>query len=69
MKLLFIGHTRIGDAILSTGLLGHLARQGYDDITVVCGAASAPLFREAPGVSLAVENVEQAAVAPWGKTA
>ncbi len=65
MKLLFIGHTRIGDAILSTGLLGHLAGQGYDDITVVCGAPAAPLFGEAPGVSRVIVLNKQRFALHW----
>ena len=56
MRLLFITSNRIGDAIMSTGLLGHLMEtlagpEGGPDITVVCGPVAAPLFAGAPGVS------------------
>lgn len=51
MRILFITATRIGDAILSTGLLDHLVRT-YPDarITVVCGPAAAGLFENAPNI-------------------
>ncbi len=51
-RILFITATRIGDAVLFSGPLDHLA-QVYPDaqITVACGPLAAPLFRAAPGVS------------------
>lgn len=51
MRILFITATRIGDAILSTGLLDHLVRT-YPNarITVVCGPAAAGLFEAAPNI-------------------
>lgn len=51
MRILFITATRIGDAILSTGLLDHLVRT-YPSakITVVCGPAAAGLFEAAPNI-------------------
>lgn len=51
MRILFITATRIGDAILSTGLLDHLVRT-YPEarITVVCGPAAAGLFEAAPNI-------------------
>ncbi len=52
MRLLFITSNRIGDAIMSTGLLGHLMETLEDpDITVACGPVAAPLFAGAPGVT------------------
>jgi lipopolysaccharide heptosyltransferase III len=52
MRLLFITSNRIGDAILSTGLLGHLMETLDDpDITVACGPVAAPLFSGTPGVT------------------
>ena len=51
MKLLFIANTRIGDAILATGLLGHLLESSAGvRATVVCGPDAAPVFAAAPGV-------------------
>ncbi len=50
-RILFITSTRIGDAVLSSGLLAHLAATHPDArITVACGPLAAPLFRAAPGV-------------------
>jgi lipopolysaccharide export system permease protein len=51
VKLLFITSSRIGDAVLSTGLLAALIeRHPGLDVTVACGPAPAPLFREVPNV-------------------
>lgn len=51
MKALFVTSTRIGDAVLSTGVLAHLlrARPGIR-MTIACGPASAPLFEAVPGL-------------------
>ena len=51
MRILFITSTRLGDAVLSTGLLGHLidAHPGAR-ITVACGPAAADLFEAVPGL-------------------
>jgi ADP-heptose:LPS heptosyltransferase len=49
MKVLFITATRIGDAVLSTGLLDHLIHQHPEArFTVACGPDAAPLFAEMP---------------------
>lgn len=51
MKILFITATRIGDAVLSTGLLAHLLEQHPDArITIACGAPAAPLFEAVPNL-------------------
>lgn len=51
MRILFITATRVGDAILSTGLLDHLLRQMPGArVTVVCGSAAASLFDAVPGL-------------------
>lgn len=51
MKLLFVTSTRVGDAILSTGLLHHVIESNQDaKITVACGPAAAPLFEAVPGL-------------------
>jgi heptosyltransferase III len=49
MRILFVTSNRLGDAILSTGLLDHLIRT-YPDcrITVVCGRVAAELFARMP---------------------
>lgn len=48
-RILFISATRIGDAVLSTGLLAELTRRHPDArFTVACGPAAAPLFQGHP---------------------
>jgi heptosyltransferase-3 len=51
MNILFITSTRIGDAVLSTGILDHMARS-YPDalVTVVCGPLTASLFEGYPNI-------------------
>lgn len=51
MRILFVTSTRIGDAVLTSGLLRHLvdAHPGAR-ITVVCGPPAAPLFEAVPGL-------------------
>ncbi len=57
MRVPFIGHTRRGDAVLSSGLLGHL-NHTRARVAVVCGPLPAHLFAAAPGVErvIAVEK-------------
>ncbi len=50
MKLLFITSTRLGDAVLSTGLLDHLVSGDGVETTVVCGPVAAELFECVPGL-------------------
>lgn len=52
MNILFITSTRIGDAVLSTGILDHLVGR-YPDarITVACGPEAAPLFEAVPNLA------------------
>lgn len=49
MRILFITATRVGDTVLSSGLLSHLVRR-YPDarFTIAAGAAGAPLFEPVP---------------------
>lgn len=49
MKILFITYTRIGDAVLSTGILKHLVDR-YPDarFTIACGPLAASLFDAVP---------------------
>ncbi len=52
MNLLFITATRIGDAVLSTALLGHLLDHHPDArVTVACGAPARGLFAAVPGLA------------------
>lgn len=51
MRILFISATRIGDAVLSTGLLSYLLDR-YPDakVTVACGAPAAAIFKSVPNL-------------------
>lgn len=50
-RILFITSNRLGDAVLSTGILDHLGRTCPDPkITVACGPLAEGLFKNAPGV-------------------
>ena len=51
MHLLFVTATRIGDAVLSTGLLSYLLdRYPGARLTIAVGPAAAPLFEAVPGL-------------------
>ena len=51
MRILFITATRIGDAVLSTGLLQHLGRTYPGaQFTVACGPVAAGVFARLPGL-------------------
>ncbi|KAF0109897.1 MAG: glycosyl transferase family protein [Rhodospirillaceae bacterium] len=51
MRILFVTSTRIGDAVLSTGLLDDLVRRHPGArITIACGRPAAPLFVAVPGL-------------------
>ena len=49
--LLFITATRVGDAVLSTGVLNHFIEMNPGmRVTLACGPAAAPLFEAVPGL-------------------
>jgi ADP-heptose:LPS heptosyltransferase len=51
MNILFITHTRVGDAVLSTGILSRLIeRHPGARITIACGPAAVDIFRAVPGL-------------------
>jgi len=51
MRILFITANRIGDAVLTTGLLSWLVQQHPDaHLTIVCGPVAGDLFRAVPGL-------------------
>lgn len=51
MRLLFVTSTRIGDAILSTGVLARLLEEHPNArVTIACGPAAASLFEAVPGL-------------------
>lgn len=51
MRILFVTATRIGDAVLSTGLLSHVV-EGFPGarLTIAAGPVAAPLFEAVPGL-------------------
>src|SRR3977135_2292069 len=51
MHILFVTATRIGDAVLSTGLLSHvIERYPGARLTIAAGPVAAPLFEAVPGL-------------------
>jgi len=49
--MLFITATRVGDAVLSMGLLNHfIEKHPGIQITIACGPVAAPLFEAVPGL-------------------
>ena len=51
MKILFITATRIGDAVLSTGVVADFAARYPDaSFTIACGVPPAPLFETVPNL-------------------
>ena len=66
MKVLFITATRVGDAVLSSGLVAHLVDR-YPDarITIACGAPAAPLFEAVPGLDRLIVVEKQRFHSHW----
>lgn len=66
MRILFVTASRIGDAVLSTGVLAHLAEQ-YPEarFTIACGAPAAPLFAAAPFVEKVIPMVKRKRAGHW----
>jgi len=66
MRLLFITATRIGDAVLSTGALGHFleAHPGLQ-VTVAAGPPAAPLFAALPGPARVITVKKRPYAAHW----
>ena len=66
MAILFVTSTRVGDAILSSGLLAHLLKRYPDDpVTVACGPPAMPLFRSLPRLERMVEMRKQPLAGHW----
>ena len=66
MNILFITHTRIGDAILSSGILRHLVER-YPDarFTIACGPLAAPLFAHVPRLARVIVVTKRRFDAHW----
>ena len=66
MRILFISSNRLGDAILSTGLLDHLIRAHPDArVTVACGPVAAGLFSRMPGLERLIVLTKQSHGRHW----
>ncbi len=66
MRILFVTSTRIGDAVLSTGLLSHLIERHPDArITLACGPLAAPLFAATPNIERVIVLAKRAAGLHW----
>lgn len=66
MNVLFVTSTRIGDAVLSTGLLDHVIRtRPGARITVACGPAAAGLFAGVPGLARVIAMPKQRYGGHW----
>ncbi|MFC3126872.1 glycosyltransferase family 9 protein [Pseudoroseomonas globiformis] len=66
MRILFVTATRIGDAVLSTGLLDHLLRT-YPDarITVACGPVAEGVFARMPRREATIVLTKQSFSRHW----
>ena len=66
MRILFVTGTRIGDAILSTGVLAHLvARHPSARFTVACGPLAAPLFAAVPRLDAVIQMAKRKGGGHW----
>jgi ADP-heptose:LPS heptosyltransferase len=64
--ILFVTATRIGDAVLSTGLLEHLVdRHPGARLTIAAGPVAAPLFRGVPGLETLIAVPKRPHGAHW----
>jgi ADP-heptose:LPS heptosyltransferase len=65
-RILFITATRIGDCILSTGLLGALLdRHPGARVTIACGEPAASLFLDLPGLERIVAMRKRRLLGHW----
>lgn len=66
MRILFITSTRIGDVILSTGVLQYLMdAHPQARFTIACGKIAAPLFRAWPRVDAVIAMVKRRYSRHW----
>ena len=66
MKILFVTANRVGDAVLSTGLLAELVRRHPGArITVACGPAAANLFEAVPNVERVIVLTKRPFARHW----
>lgn len=68
MRILFIASNRIGDAVLSTGILGGLMeRYPGAEFWVACGPLAVDVFKHAPGVSRIIVMRKEKHAGHWRK--
>jgi heptosyltransferase-3 len=68
MKILFITSSRIGDAVLSTGLLNYMAQKWPDaKVTIACGALAASLFEGYPNLQQIIPMRKEKFNGHWAK--
>ena len=66
MRILFVTATRIGDAVLSTGLLSYLVeRHSGARLTIAAGPVAAPLFEAVPGIERIIVVRKQPLALHW----
>ncbi|PKU23599.1 glycosyltransferase family 9 protein [Telmatospirillum siberiense] len=64
--MLFITANRIGDAVLSSGVLAQLIETYPDEpVTVACGPVTAPLFADLPGLERIHPLIRRGRVGHW----
>lgn len=65
-RLLFVTSNRIGDAVLSTGILGQLLETLPNPrVTIACGPAAASLFSAVPGLTRVIAMGKRAGGLHW----
>ena len=65
--ILFITASRVGDAVLSSGLIGRLVQEmPHARFTIVASPLTAPLFRDTPGLDRVIAPGEAEAGRPLG---
>ncbi len=65
-KILFVTSTRIGDAVLSSGLLSHLVETRPDArFTIACGKVTASLFEGVPRLDRVIAMTKGKYAAHW----
>ena len=66
MDILFVTATRIGDAVLSTGLLSYLVeRHPGARFTIAAGPLAAPLFVAVPGLERVITVTKRPGALHW----
>ena len=65
-QALFVSSNRIGDCVISSGVIREIGRQiPGAQITVACGRPPAPFFRSAPGVVRTIILDKKKAAGHW----